>query len=108
MIAQQGCKQIICLLKLGHRSFGLEESSRRQENHRTVDGPTDDHRQQGIEKLIFQLFFDNFIIFQVPLPALNHFRMQKQVMRHHHGTQHTHDHNHGTIRKSRSHPSPDC
>mgnify|MGYP002508189839 CR=1 FL=1 len=64
-------------------------------------------RQERIIKFIFQLLLNDRFIFQVPFAALYHFRVEKEVVGHHYGTEHTHDDQHRVGRKRRFYPSGD-
>ena len=44
--------------------------------------------------LVFQYFLDRRIVFLIILVTLYYFRMQKQIMRHHNRSQHTHNNQH--------------
>ena len=75
MSSQQRSQQLIGLFEFVNRSFGHKECCRCQQNHGTVDAPANAHGQQGVGKFKAQLLPDDFLIFAVPLPALDYFRM---------------------------------
>ena len=77
----------------------------RHQDHGTVDRPANDHGKQRVTEFIFQLLLNYSIIRKRPLAALNDFRMQKQIVRHHNRTEHTHDDRHGMGRKRRLYPA---
>ena len=102
--AQQRVQQRLRLLQLLHLNPAFEESGGGQQNHRTVNGPSHNHGEERVEQFVLQHPADRGIVLLVVLVALYHLRMEKQVMGHHHGSEHTHDNEHTSLRERRSHP----
>ena len=57
------------------------------DDHGAVDCPAGSHAGQRVQKLIFELFFDDVVTLCVPLAALDDFGMQEDVVRHDDRTQ---------------------
>ncbi len=72
MAAQQRIQQRLRLLQLLHRSPGTKESSGRQQDHGTIDGPSHNHGEQRIIEFIFQYFTNGALVLLVVLVALYH------------------------------------
>ena len=105
--AHQRYQEPLGLVQLLYRHALLEEGGGGEDNHRRVDGPADDHREERVVKLILQLLAYHRLVLKVPLPALDDLRVQEQVVRHHHRPQHAHDNQHGVLREGGLHPARD-
>ena len=103
--SNQWHQELLGLIQLVHGDVFPEERGGGEDNHRRVDGPADDHRQERVVELVFQLPLDNGLVLQVPRPALDDLGVQEQVVWHHDRPQHAHDDEHGVFRKGRFHPA---
>ena len=106
-IPQQGPEHRFGLNKIGDDCAVPEKYGGRNQNHRTVDPPTDKHGKKGIQKFILQLVVDNRLILDLPLPALDDLRMEKKVVGHDHGPEHAHDNRDRPLRQARHDPAND-
>ena len=61
----------------------LEKRGRGQQNDGAVDGPADEHGDDGIDIFIAELAFDHLRLFVIPLPALDDLGVEEQIVRHH-------------------------
>ena len=81
-----------------------EEGGGCQDNHRTIDSPPHEHREEGIEKFKLQGSLDTVFVFLINLSTLHQLAMQKQVVRHHHRSQYRHYDKHAALWDARHHP----
>ena len=81
-----------------------EEGGGGQKNHRAVDSPPHNHGEKCVEKLVAQGLFHRRLALFIDFAALDNLRMQKQIVRHHHGSQHAHDDKHAAMGHRRHHP----
>ena len=104
MTTEQRTQQRVGLLQFRNRSPRDEKRRGREQDHRAVDRPADEHRKDRIDVLVAQLPADRTLVAQIPFPALNHLGMQEQIVRHHDGPEHAHDDYHRAFGERRRHP----
>ena len=72
---QERLQERIGLLQLLHGCFRREEGRCGQQDHRAVDRPAHQHREDRVCVFVAQLSADDRVVAQVPLAALDHLRM---------------------------------
>ena len=87
-----------------HRAMGMK-NRRGHQDHGAVNGPAHDHGEERVRKLVFQLMTDGLFRLEIPLAALDDFRMKINIVRHHHGPEHAHHDGKGPAGKRRNHPA---
>ncbi len=104
MVAEKRRQKALRLGQFFHHGPVPEKGGRRQQDHGAVDGPADEHAEQGVEKFVIELLFDHCVVFQVPLAALDDLAVEKEVVGHDHGPEHAHHDDDAPLGQAGPHP----